>query len=367
MVIRYDKALILDFKETDEGYLNVSACPITRPGVFPYRRTDGGLSMEAKLPEELFSQATVASANGKPMTDDHPSEPVTAANYNKYAKGMTHTDAQVIDNKLVVSFTVTDSETIKKINDGKRELSIGFQADVAAEKGTYNGMQYDSVQRNMLINHIAIVDEGRAGPEVAIRGDSVAFMIDSKDKNTGGSKMPKLIIDSKEYEVDPVIKANYDAMQAKLDAAEQRSTNAEKVEGERDALQSQVDNLTKELQTAKESALTGDALDKRVQARVELVSAAKKFLGDSADLVGKTDRQIKEAVITKTNSDFKGDGKSDDYINAYFDSMTTMATEKGFTASAVFNDAKDKDKETEEDIEKQKNNRLNMNKKKEDK
>ena len=31
-------------------------------------------------------------------------------------------------------------------------------------------------------------------------------------------------------------------------------------------------------------------------------------------------------------------------------SMTAMATEKGFTASAVFNDAKDKDKEAEEDI-----------------
>ncbi len=38
----------------------------------------------------------------------------------------------------------------------------------------------------------------------------------------------------------------------KLDVAEQRSSNVEKVEGERDALQSQVDNLTKELQTAKE-------------------------------------------------------------------------------------------------------------------
>lgn len=46
--------------------------------------------------------------------------------------------------------------------------------------------------------------------------------------------------------------------------------------------------------------------------------------------------------------------------------MTAMATEKGFTASAVFNDAKDKDKEAEEDIE-NKNNRLNMNKKKEGK
>ena len=51
--------------------------------------------------------------NAKPMTDDHPTEPVTAANYNKYSKGMTHNDAHVLDNKLLVSFTITDAETIK--------------------------------------------------------------------------------------------------------------------------------------------------------------------------------------------------------------------------------------------------------------
>ncbi|MBJ1785717.1 DUF2213 domain-containing protein [Enterococcus faecalis] len=363
MVIRYDKAFIQDFKETDEGYLTITACPITRPGVFPYRRTDGGLSMEAKLPDELFSKTTVLSANAKPMTDDHPTEPVTAANYNKYSKGMTHNDAHVLDNKLLVSFTITDAETIKKINDGKRELSIGFQADVTKETGVYNGMQYDSVQRNMQINHIAIVDEGRAGHEVAIRGDSAAFMIDTKDKQTGGSNMPKLIIDSKEYEVDPVVKANYDAMQAKLDAAEQRSSNVEKLEGERDALKAQIDKLNKEIDEAKKKEVTANALDKRVQDRVDLINKAQKFLGDSVDFTGKSDREIKESVIAKTSPDFKGDGKSDDYIAAYFDSAVANVEKKGFTNPAAFNDAKDKDKEAAEEIEKQKNNRLNMNKK----
>ncbi|WP_287146270.1 DUF2213 domain-containing protein [Enterococcus faecalis] len=364
MVIRYDKAFIQDFKETDEGgYLTITACPITRPGVFPYRRTDGGLSMEAKLPDELFSKTTVLSANAKPMTDDHPTEPVTAANYNKYSKGMTHNDAHVLDNKLLVSFTITDAETIKKINDGKRELSIGFQADVSKETGVYNGMQYDSVQRNMLINHIAIVDEGRAGPEVAIRGDSVAFMIDSKDKQTGGNNMSKLIIDSKEFEVDSIVKAKFESLEAKLDAAEQRKANVEKLEGERDALKAQIDKLNKEIDEAKKKEVTADALDKRVQDRVYLINKAQKFLGDSVDFTGKSDREIKESVIAKTSPDFKGDGKSDDYIAAYFDSAVANVEKKGFTNPAAFNDAKDKDKEAAEEIEKQKNNRLNMNKK----
>ncbi|MGX7129305.1 DUF2213 domain-containing protein [Enterococcus wangshanyuanii] len=366
MVIRYDKALIQDFKETDGGYLTISACPITRPGVFPYRRSDGGVSMEAKLPEELFSSATVVSANAKPMTDDHPNEPVTIDNYSKYAKGMTHNDATIKDNKLAISFTITDSDTIKKIRDGKRELSIGFQADVKQEQGIYDGMHYDSVQRNMRINHIALVDEGRAGPEVAIRGDSVAFMIDSKDnKQSGGTNMPVLRIDNKDYEVDPVIKANYDAMEAKLDAAEQKASNVEAIEGQRDALQAQVDNLTTELTAAKEKEITGDALDKMIQGRVDLVAKATSFLGDSFDFSGKSDREVKEAVITKANKDFKGDGKSDDYINAYFDSMSALAKDKGFTTGAVFTDAKDKEKEKEAELEKLKNKRMNMNSKEE--
>ena len=107
----YDKALIEDFSETDEGYLTVKA-PITRPGVFPYLTKDGAVEMQGKLPEELFSDKTIKSANAKPVTDDHPHEAVTAKNFTKYSKGMTHTDARVENNTLVVSFTVTDSATI---------------------------------------------------------------------------------------------------------------------------------------------------------------------------------------------------------------------------------------------------------------
>jgi hypothetical protein len=153
---RYDKALIEDFSETPEGFLTVKA-PITRPGVFPYMRSDGGIQMEAKLPDEIFSDRTVRSAIGKPVTDDHPHELVTLANYQTYSKGMTHTDAQVFGNKLTVSMTITDKDLIQKIKNGKRELSIGFMSDVAMTQGEYNGEHYDAVQRNVEINHVAVV------------------------------------------------------------------------------------------------------------------------------------------------------------------------------------------------------------------
>ena len=365
-MLRYDKALITDVSETAEGYLNVTACPITRPGVFPYRRDDGTVTMEAKLPDELFSDKTIQSANAKPITNDHPSEPVTVANYQKYAKGMTHTDAAVKNNKLSISFTVTDSKTIELVNAGKKELSIGFTADVKKETGSYLGQKYDSVQRNMEINHIAIVDQGRAGPSVAIRGDSAAFMIDSSDKNKqGGNNMSQVRIDNKDYEVDSVVKARIDALEAQVTAANVQAGEVDKITGERDGLKTQVVTLEKELAEEKAKIPTGDALDQMVADRMALASKATTFLGDSFDMTGKSDREVKEAVIQSVNKDFKGDGKSDDYVNAFFDSVTATSTNSGFTQGAAFSRSDASDKKTEKEIDELKQNRLNMKKKKE--
>ncbi|MCZ8497260.1 DUF2213 domain-containing protein [Priestia megaterium] len=63
---RFDKALIQDYAETSEGYLTVTV-PITRPGIFPYQRQDGTIQMEAKLPDEIFSEPTIRSACSKPV------------------------------------------------------------------------------------------------------------------------------------------------------------------------------------------------------------------------------------------------------------------------------------------------------------
>ncbi|WP_353051228.1 DUF2213 domain-containing protein [Fictibacillus enclensis] len=51
------------------------------------------------------------------------------------------------------------------------------------------GTNYEFVQRNLEINHIAIVDQGRAGPEVAIRNDSDTWQIEGKGET---SNMPTL-------------------------------------------------------------------------------------------------------------------------------------------------------------------------------
>ncbi|MEK3645831.1 DUF2213 domain-containing protein [Aeribacillus sp. FSL M8-0235] len=359
---RYDKTFIQDFDETQEGYLTVTA-PITRPGVFPYMRSDGTVQMEAKLPEEIFSDKTIQSAQAKPVTDDHPNEPVTLQNFSQYAKGITHTDARVQDLKLVVSFTVTDAGLIQKIRDGKREISIGFMADIVAESGTYQGQQYEYVQRNIEINHIAIVDQGRAGPEVAIRGDSDAWQIEDE----GGINMVKYKIDGKEYEVDSAVKSFIEAQAAKLDAAETKLKDYDALQGRYDALEAQLKAKEQELEEAKKNTLSADELDKKVNERIELITSAKPLLGDSFDFTGKTEREIKEAVIQKVKPDFKGDGKSDDYINAFFDATVGVVSERGFSsdgANQLKNFGGTSQQSAVEEKKKQRMNIKNMNKSK---
>lgn len=354
---RYDKSFINDYGETPEGYLTV-VVPITRPGVFPYQRQDGTVQMEAKLPDEIFNDRTIRSARSKPVTDEHPNEPVTIDNYQTYAKGMSHTDARVEDLKLFVSLTITDKDLIQKVYDGKREISIGFMSDVVAESGVYNGQTYEYVQRNLEINHIAIVDQGRAGPEVAIRADSDAWQVEDKEK--GGQNMPKFKIDGKEYELDSTVKSHIEKLEAKLETAETKVSGLDSLQGTYDALEVKLQNTEKELKEAKESQFSADELDKKVEERVGLISIAKPLLDDSFDFTGKNEREIKEAVISTTKEEFKGDGKSDDYINAFFDATVEQVQETGFSSTGANNAFTGDAKANEKEIEELKNKRLNM-------
>ncbi|MGE7621702.1 DUF2213 domain-containing protein [Viridibacillus sp. NPDC096237] len=323
---RYDKTLINDYRETPEGYLTVNV-PITRPGVFPYRRADGNIQMEAKLPDEIFSDLTIHSARSKPVTDEHPSEPVNIDNYQSYAKGMSHNDSHVSDLKLYVSLTITDKALIQKIRDGKREISIGFMADVVAEQGTYNGQQYEFAQRNLEINHIAIVDQGRAGPEVAIRSDSDAWQIE--DDEGGTSNMAKYTIDSKEYEVDSAVKSYIEAQNAKLEAEKLKVKEVDTLQGRLDAQDAQLTAKDTEIALLKEKSISADEMDKKVEERVALIATVQPYLGDSYDFTGKTERELKEAVILTANPEFKGDSKSDEYVNAFYDATVG----KGFSST----------------------------------
>ncbi|KOR78374.1 hypothetical protein AM232_07810 [Bacillus sp. FJAT-21352] len=72
----FDRTLIQDYSKTQEVNLTVTV-PITRPCVFSYQWQNGTIQMEAKLPDEIFSDRTICSARSIPVKDDHPNKPVS--------------------------------------------------------------------------------------------------------------------------------------------------------------------------------------------------------------------------------------------------------------------------------------------------
>src|SRR5690606_660304 len=76
-----------------------------------------------------------------------------------------------------------------------------------------------------------------------------------------------------------------------------------KLEAERDSLQGKV--------------LSDADLDKRVQARADLIATAKSI--HDADYTGKSDADIRKAVVVGKLGDAAVQGKSEAYIDARFD------------------------------------------------
>ena len=339
MLTRYDTAPINSLSvDSQTGFLRAKNVPIARVGVFPYLKADGSLTMEAKLPDELLADSTVESANNKPVTDEHPNEAVNTNNTKKYMKGFTADNAHVDGDKLKVDMTITDSDLISEIQKGKQELSIGFETDIAPVKGTYKGMAYDSVQRNIQINHVAVVRRGRAGHSVRLTGDSAEMVIDEEGEkqemdykvvhlsdgsditvaSNDVSKVTKLDADNSEKAKQVAdIKAQIKALQAKLDKLQGTADANQK---SADQAQAKADSAEKELSDYKKK-FNADALDEAVAKRMDLIAEVKPFVGDSFDFKGKSERDMKIEAIKSVTDSIDFENKSDDYVDAYFDSL----------------------------------------------
>jgi hypothetical protein len=70
-----------------------------------------------------------------------------------------------------------------KLADGspvKTGYSIGYPYEEIMESGEINGQHYDSIQANLLVNHIALTNDPRDEAALQIAGDSRFYMVDDK-------------------------------------------------------------------------------------------------------------------------------------------------------------------------------------------
>lgn len=164
-------------RSTDEnGFLHVASSHITKATVNPYygREIPGwreaGLDPEAvyygfRDPEEL--KKSLSTWQGLPLHIEHhvdsAEEPARLTRVG--AVGRADWNAPYVDAPL----TVWDGEAIAAIEDGSfRELSCAYRYDPDFTPGQYEGVEYDFIMRNIRGNHVALVEEGRAGPDVVV-------------------------------------------------------------------------------------------------------------------------------------------------------------------------------------------------------
>jgi hypothetical protein len=324
-----DAVSIAGTRRRDDGYL-VADARVARTGVQTYAGWEVGKPEMALVKvyrpdSEVFSRDTLASFAHRPVTNDHPVEPVTADNWKEHAVGQTADEIARDGSFIRVPLMVSDGATIKMIEDGKRELSAGYTCDLAFEAGqTADGEAYDAIQKNIRANHVAIVQRGRAGSEVRIGDDAGkwgAAPISTTDKETitMSDALRTVVVDglsvsTTDQGAQAIAKLQKDLETSAAKIASLTADHAEAIKA-KDAELAKKDAA---LDAEKAKVLDTAALDKLVQDRAALIDKARK-LAPTLDTDGLSDADIRKAAVVAVRGEDAVKGKPEAYIDAAFD------------------------------------------------
>lgn len=317
---RYDS---VKFKATiDESGFLVDTPVVARLGVQVYYMDDGRTVREFRPAEEVFKDESLASYQGKPMTLDHVF--VNSENAKEVVVGSVTGKAEPLGSSVVAPIVVYDNTAIQEAMAGNaKELSVGYYAILDETPGwgdpitgeyvlksdgdqfeVPDGWQeFDAIQRDIKVNHLAMVYRGRAGiAKLNMDGEQEKPYTTDVDINKEDKQemTVKIKLDgAQEFEVAPEIASHIEALNAKADTAI----------AERDSLKAKVDAMPAEI----EAAVAKAKADADALAALVAVAAEAGVKADGLDAKG-----IK-VVYVKEISGLDVSEKSDAYIDAAFD------------------------------------------------
>lgn len=171
---------------TEEGYF-VDHPIVTSVGIFEYTNPDGSTRRELRLPEDVFAAKSLASYKGKPIIVTHDAGYVDKDNVEEETIGTILSEGYQDGDDVRAEIIIHDSDAMKSC--GLRELSLGYNLRLEETSGEWNGQPYDAIQRDIVINHLALVGSARAGEQARLN-------IDARDKQItlkGGKLMTKKV------------------------------------------------------------------------------------------------------------------------------------------------------------------------------
>lgn len=312
--------------------------PISKEGVFPYLGSEipgaptlrlGGRRNRFGL--DLARQETIDSFKLMPFIDEH--EVLGASGMPAERKGIQGTIGEQVyfdPPYLRGNIKIHSSAAQSLIKAGKVELSPCYGCDWVAESGTFEGKPYQYIQRNIMGNHLALVEEGRTGPDVAVQ-DHRKFTLDSAEllpmalapedmeaiktmvlellaaQKTPGDADPVQTEDADPEaasDEDPVADAEPESVaDADPDAAYAEGDEERAIEKVEEAIE-EVEEAAKDMAKASDSAKRKAAQDRMTKATAKLASAKaarKRVAADSAlrkrdDVLAKQVAQLKKEL-----------------------------------------------------------------------
>ena len=176
-----------------EGVYMYSGRMIGLPGLepdklYPVYRPASELERAAESFEDIpfFEDHEMVGENTHTKYDDKPAQGVVGRTF--FDGGMLKGNLKIFSEKL--------KDAIKR---GKKELSLGYRCEYERRSGDFMGKAYEFIQKNLIGNHLALVDEGRMGSEVRVY-DSFAF--DSAEIEIENLKEEKTMAKTKDQKGD---------------------------------------------------------------------------------------------------------------------------------------------------------------------
>jgi hypothetical protein len=224
-----------------DGRLHVR-CRVAKAMVSPYRGAEipdfeklglNGDKIYHLLRDPAELEAGVASFNGVPLLDQH--IPVSTDKPMKdNVAGALGSAASWEAPYIWNDVTVWTAEALAGIeSEDVRELSPAYRYVADMTPGEYQGLTFDGVMRNIIANHVALVESGRQGPDVVIGDSAMPILLKSRKAIAVKSALqvalkPMLAQDAK-IDLLPLVKnitaANYKAGKPALVAAITRATD----------------------------------------------------------------------------------------------------------------------------------------------
>ncbi len=345
----------------NEAGFGIVTARVAKDGVQPYMGyevdydTFGNTIIQVyRSAKEVSARASLATFAHATLTNDHPYDDVTLANWGDVTMGELSTDAKFVDGYIEVTIYVKHKDAMAEILAGKRELSLGYTCVYDLTGGvTPDGQEFDAEQINIRVNHCALVEKGRSGMmcRIVTDEDSVqgTHFVCARPQTDAGLPVLPTYVNTKDNKMPDKTNRVVKIADTELTLDEAQAVSVQRAV---DALVATHDTAVADLTTAHDTAIgkvnaelvtandTIATLKKEAPTRDAIVAELTECtaIRDTAKTLGlelkvadtDTPRSLKTALLTHKMGDkcTITEDTADETVNAVYDALTSGITAK---------------------------------------